>query len=1171
MADKLRIEIIPSISTVAIQTELKKVNDMVTKNKLAIPLKPIDKKVSDSINKTKTGIAGLVSAIGKVAIWTVATTAIFGTIRAAKNLVKEFVVLQDQLIAIERVTKGLDLTVLFDKSLEAADNLGVGLKDVLAITEELGRTYADLDETQLQLAASNAVLLASVTDLTSEAAVSGLIAITQAYNIAIEDSISVVDALNVVNNNYAIGADDLSRSLERSASAAAEVGVSFENLIGYTTAIKTSTRESGSVIGNSLKTIVIRLQSNAEAIREVEQAGVAVYGEDGQLRRAEDIINDIALKWDTLSKNQKVNIGVAVAGQRQYTRFAALMQNFDIATNAANDAVSNQGNALEENEKRMKTVSAQLEILSNSALNLSQVVGTQLAPIMVGLIKLMQTFIDTLTWIVDTFGLGTIAALAFTITIAKLSTMTIQFASAIKVLSGAMKLLSIAAPWLLAVAAIGLVINSLIKYNKVKKAEIKLQKESAINVINEGKTIKELADRYSELSKATSLTSEQESELLDVQRELITLVPSLTTIQDAYGNAVLATVSLLRQELNLINQVNLAKAASDMNTLAKEIDSVADGLEVITGFEDVADFAGGFRTAAVRETFENIEAITNAFNRGEIGIQEYKNALDNAASILAENTQLYIDYSNAATLATMGTLDIGDANNEIIGTFNNLVASEELVISNLSGISSAFTKLIVNLDDGVDGTVALENAFTDLGFNLSEFMDAAEEFELDGFTEEELNNFDIFKNIMQDAFGITEDTIGATNKAIDIIKLYGNAVSLTESQQNEYNKSLDFLSDIFPELDDDILGNMKVVEAYAESWTLAADNQEAYIRSVSMGVIPVNQEVYDSIIANSNALKIEQKSLEDSIARKEAFVAGALGRASVDKSVIDSINEEKEALEGVEIELLLLGDTPTRIEVVDLANLMDAEQIFEALLETQDEMSDNFIDNLEEQKDAFSGLIDHQLDELDRLEESAKFEDRIQDFATEQLSLEQQIARLRNDNSIEGISKRQDLEEQLAKSKEELDDELQERDFDLRRNNLETIQEMVMNDYDDRIEREKELNEVIKERIEAQSLALSNDVEALEALQNVLLGSDGDGLSGFFQNLVDLGLFDLSGVGTPGNDNVLGVSPSEDKASINIENITLTGAALIEDGRNIARGIIDFAEERGLTAIIKNR
>ena len=146
---------------------------------------------------------------------------------------------------------------IFNESLDASIELAVGLKDVLAITEELGRTYADLDEVQLRAAASNAVLLASVTDMTSDTAVSGLIAITQAYNIAIEDSISVVDALNVVNNNYAIGAADLSRSLERSAAAAAEVGVSFENLIGYTTAVKTSTRESGSVIGNSLKTIVI--------------------------------------------------------------------------------------------------------------------------------------------------------------------------------------------------------------------------------------------------------------------------------------------------------------------------------------------------------------------------------------------------------------------------------------------------------------------------------------------------------------------------------------------------------------------------------------------------------------------------------------------------------------------------------------------------------------------------------------------------------------------------------------------------------------------------------------------------------------------------------------------------------------------------------------------------
>ena len=128
-----------------------------------------------------------------------------------------------------------------------------------------------------------------------------------------------------------------------------------------------------------------------------------------------------------------------------------------------------------------------------------------------------------------------------------------------------------------------------------------------------------------------------------------------------------------------------------------------------------------------------------------------------------------------------------------------------------------------------------------------------------------------------------------------------------------------------------------------------------------------------------------------------------------------------------------------------------------------------------------------------------------------------------------------------------------------------------MNDYNDRIDREKELNEIIKERIEAQSLALSNDVEALETLQGILLGADGAGLSGFFESLVESGIFNLTGVGSPGEGTDVGVPTGTQSPSIVIENFHFSGAETAQGGADVARGIVDYAEPRGITTIIKNR
>lgn len=1157
MADKLSVIITPIISTAVITKEIQKFSNMIEKKPIRIPVKPLDKRTTDSITGFTGKIKELFKAVGKVAIWTVATSAIFGTIRALKGLVREFINLEDQLVAIERVTSGLSLEKIFDESLDASIELAVGLKDVLAVMEELGRTYADLDEMQLKTAASNAVLLASVTDMTSATAVSGLIAITQAYNIAIEDSIDVVDALNIVNNNYAIGAADLSRSLERSASAAAEVGVSFANLIGFTTAIKTSTRESGSVIGNSLKTIVIRLQSNSEALREVQEAGVAVYGEDGQLRRAEDIIGDLAVRWDGLSKNQKVNIGVAVAGQRQYTRFAALMQNYDIATSAATEALNSQGNALEENEKRLKTISAQTVILGNKTLSLAQSFGETLKPAIMGIIAIAQALIGTIRWLIDTFGDGAIWVAAFTLGMWGFFKVSAALILPTEALTAALIKLGAAVPYIAIALAVSFLITEVIKYNKARKEEIKLQKRSIQGIREESQSIEELTKKYKELKSASALTTAQEEELLQVQTELIRLLPTLTTMQDAYGNVVLISINALESELRLLNQISLESAIKEMDDLKKAAKDASSSINVAIGVMQGGFVGSGRAISIATEAVSSFEEISNKLADGTLTLEQTINAYESLGVILSKNNQILEDYIKSTTLVTMGTLDIDDANRETIDTFKSLIDSEELVISKLEESMVAFDGLIASLNNGVDSTNALTIAFDELGFSYEDFINKVDEVEeLDPFTSTELNDFKIFNTVMQDLFNVTEDNIKAVSKAIDIIKLYGNATELTTTQQNEYNRALGFLSDMFPQLKGNVEDNIDVVKAFADTWTLAAANQDAYVEAVSAGIVPVTQETADAIQNNIDALKEERDELEKNLNLLD-------GAESPDYDYRE-VEEAEAVIESITNQILALEGTQVSIKVMDIENLKTSSEIIDSIIEMQDEASENFINNLEAEKDAFSELVNHQLDELDRLEESVRFEDTINELTQERISLESQIARLQGDNSIEGISKRKDLEEELAELKENLDDEFQDREFELRKQNLESIQKLVESEYDLKIERERELNEIIKERIEAQSKALKDDVDALQILQGILLGSDGFGISTFFETLKDTGLFDLAGIDV-GTTQPSGNNFQAGRPTINIESVNVNGSATEKDGEAFTKGLLDFAQSQGIT------
>lgn len=1108
MAGALRVEIIPVVNNAKITEQLNKTQQKFNEKKFDIPLK-VSKSGKKDLEDTTSKFQELIQAVGKVAIWTVATSAIFGTIRAVKQLVEQFTLLEDQLIAIERVTKGLALEKVFDLSLSASNMLAVGFEELLAVTEELGRTYSDLDEVQLSLAASNAMLLQSVTDLNADSAISGLIAITQAYNIAIEDSISVVDALNVVNNNYAIGAADLSASLERSAAAASEVGVSFENLIGYTTAIKTSTRESGSVIGNSLKTITVRLQSNSDALREVQQAGVDVYGENGQLRSAEDIIADLAGKWDGLSKNQKINIGVAAAGQRQYTRFAALMQNFDIATSAANDAISNQGNAMVENEKRLKTIMAQSQILKNNIIELAKEFGETLKPIIVALIKVLDALVSVLTFVFDQFGHGIMIVGAVTLGMWKVVPALkslITWYTALGGVAATTNAIMSAIPAVAIAIAIGFLIKEtieLINKNKELKA---IQEKSIESVMNESSKIDELTKRYRELKNTVDLTTEQQQEITDIQNELVALMPSLIHYTDEYGNSIIMANEALEDYIGLLKEEALEKAKKDMSEYTEQVRSADKAIKAFS-----KTHVGGFAKNDMEWVssakgwdyyIDSLEDINRLRNAGAIGAEYAVKLANDYSELLVSNKDKFLDYSDALKTVTFGTNDLNEETTNAINIFDNMLYANSSLYTDLNKLSLTYETLLYDLKAGTESTEALSVAFGILGVSYDDFATQIENTPNIGFTTDELNSYDTFKSILSDINGINSDNIEAISKSIQIMDLYGNSTSLSTQQQIEYNRAIGYLSDIFPEYSGNIEDNMKMIKKYSEFLSLANDNQEEYINGIISGAIPATGSLTSQIKA--------------------------------------------------------------------LQRTLGSEDLFSTLLDKQDEYFSSITSGLEKEKEEFSNMIDYQIDELDRLQDEIEFDENIDDLTSDRIDLEKQIARLQNDTTVEGIAKRKKLEEELAETKEDIDKEFRDRDFELQKQNLETLKDLIENDYDLRIQKEEELNEIIKERITAQSDAIKADMESLKAIDEIINRADSFGIGTLLRGMVDSGIFNLSGI--DGVPTKTPEKPGGKEAStiFQIETINFDKNTSESDIKAMVDQLLNYSEQRGVTSLVKN-
>lgn len=90
---------------------------------------------------------------------------------------------------------------------------------------------------------------------------------------------------------------------------------SLERTIGYVTAIGEVSRESGSVIGNSLKSIMSRITSVPGAVKALDEIGISVKDSAGEMRSFDDILDDLGAQWHNLSKEQQQNLGIQIAGK----------------------------------------------------------------------------------------------------------------------------------------------------------------------------------------------------------------------------------------------------------------------------------------------------------------------------------------------------------------------------------------------------------------------------------------------------------------------------------------------------------------------------------------------------------------------------------------------------------------------------------------------------------------------------------------------------------------------------------------------------------------------------------------------------------------------------------------------------------------------------------------
>lgn len=198
-----------------------------------------------------------------------------------------------------------------------------------------------------------------------------------AYDVKVDDSMDLVDKMNLIGNNYAISTDGIATALQDSGSALVAAGNDFDKSVALVTAAN-SVVQDPSKVGAGLRTIALRLRgtsaeelssmgedteglvettsklnSNIKSLTAVNgKAGVSILDMNGNYRDTYDILKDISQVWDDIGKqdladgqNRQAALLEMMAGKNRSNILASILQHPELLTDVYNDSANNYQNS----------------------------------------------------------------------------------------------------------------------------------------------------------------------------------------------------------------------------------------------------------------------------------------------------------------------------------------------------------------------------------------------------------------------------------------------------------------------------------------------------------------------------------------------------------------------------------------------------------------------------------------------------------------------------------------------------------------------------------------------------------------------------------------------------------------------------------------------------------
>ena len=320
--------------------------------------------------------------------WQISSSAIHGFMGAIQQAYGYAQDLNESLTNIQIVTgQSTNQMATFaaqaNKAAQALSTTTTAYTDAALIFYQQG-----LDDKAVEERTNATIKMAQVTGDSAQEVSSYMTAIWNNFDNGSESLEHYADVITALGAATASSSAEISQGLEKFASIADTVGLSYEYATTALATVVAQTRQSADVVGTAFKTMFARIQDLelgktledgvdlGQYSKALAKVGVDVMDANGQLRAMDDILDDIGQRWSELGEAERVALAQNVAGQRQYAQFMAIFENWDTfqenlsVANTANGTLQEQADIYAESwEASQKRVKAAMEGIYQSIID----------------------------------------------------------------------------------------------------------------------------------------------------------------------------------------------------------------------------------------------------------------------------------------------------------------------------------------------------------------------------------------------------------------------------------------------------------------------------------------------------------------------------------------------------------------------------------------------------------------------------------------------------------------------------------------------------------------------------------------------------------------------------------------------------------------------------------